>query len=318
MLTRYIVSVILLCLVHSFVSAQVTEIQTTTEKDLIPEGIAIDSKGNIYISSINQHKIIRIKNGKVSDFVKAHQDGFMEGLGMKVDEKRGWLWGVSILKDGRFFHSKIHAFDLKTGKTMQQYTLKEDSVSHLLNDLIIADDGSLFITDTYASSVYRLSPETKSLKLFVKSPQLNYPNGLTFGNNRIYIATYMHGIVQLDTASKELSKVNGIADTLISHGLDGLVYYNNSLFGVYNTGATQERNCVVNYSLSKDGNNVESEKILNAGYKHYADPTTVALYKNALYVITNSHLDSFNKNKTSTKGIESVLKPLRLLKIPVK
>jgi hypothetical protein len=238
-------------------------------------------------------------------------------LGLKVDEKRGWLWGTSIFKNGMIYYSKVHAFDLKTGTTMQQYSLKEDSVSHLLNDLIIAADGSVFITDTYASSIYRISPESKSFNLFVKSQQLNYPNGLTFGNKRIYIATYMNGIVQLDTASKMITKLNGISDSLISHGLDGLVYHKNSLFGVYNTGETQGKNCVIKYQLSKDGNSITDEKVLNPGYSSYADPTTAALYKNRLYVIVNSHLDSFNKNKTSTKGIESVLKPLILAKFQV-
>ncbi len=65
-------------------------IKTDSEKDLIPEGIAVDaSTGIIYISSIAKQKIIAVdSNGVVSDFVKTGDNGYLEGLGMKVDKKK--------------------------------------------------------------------------------------------------------------------------------------------------------------------------------------------------------------------------------------
>lgn len=61
---------------------------------LIPEGIAVCEKdGSIFISSIAQHKIIRIdSNFKAVDFISSGRDNFLEGLGMKTDEARGLLW----------------------------------------------------------------------------------------------------------------------------------------------------------------------------------------------------------------------------------
>jgi DNA-binding beta-propeller fold protein YncE len=295
--------------------AQQTEtIISNTEVDFIPEGIAIDNKtGKIYISSINNHKIITIdKNGKHTNFIKPGQDGFKEGLGLKVDDRRKWLWALSVYREGIIFHSAIYAFELSTGKTMQQYHI-QDTLPHLFNDLVIAPDGNIFITDTYFTAVYKLNPVAEKLELFIQSPLLRYPNGLDFGNNKLYIATYRNGLVTLDITTKEIKKLQGVSDTTIALGLDGLVFYNNSLIGIYNTGDPSSKNCVVQYQLSAKGDEVIGESILDQGNPLFDDPTTAALFNNNLYVIANSHLDVFNRNNTSTKGIENRLRPVTLL-----
>ncbi len=96
-------------------------------------------------------------------------------------------------------------------------------------------------------------------------------------------------------------------------GLDGLVFYNNSLYGIYNTGNPSSKNCVVQYQLSGKGDEVVGETIIDQDNSLFADPTTAALFNGKLYVIANSHLDVFNKNNTSTKGIEDKLRPVTLL-----
>src|SRR5688572_24615658 len=158
-------------------------IVTQTENDLIPEGIALDKKGNIYISSINRHKIIIIdEQGRHKEFITEGQDGFLEGLGMKPDNKRNWLWALSVKRKGKFFTNKIHAFDIETAKTKQTYSLS-DTMPHLFNDLHIDKDGIIYLTDTYHSAVYTVNPNTKRLNLFLKSKGINYPNGITAGKD---------------------------------------------------------------------------------------------------------------------------------------
>jgi sugar lactone lactonase YvrE len=210
------------------------------------------------------------------------------------------------------FYSKVHAFDLKTGKTMQQHGI-QDTLPHLFNDLAITSDGNLFITDTYHSSLYKLDPVAKKLELFLQSPLSRYPNGLVFGNGKLYMATYANGLVMFDTTTKKIQRLGGTADTTISLGLDGLVFDNNTLFGVYNTGAEPSKNCIMQYFLSTGGDSIVKEQIVERGNPSFADPTTAALHKNRLYVIANSHLDVYNKNKTSTRGIEGMLKPVTIL-----
>jgi hypothetical protein len=293
--------------------AQPKLIQTDAEVDLIPEGIAVDHRtGTIYISSINHHKILAVTQaGETRDFINPGYDGFMEGLGLKVDQQRNWLWALSVLREGKKFLSKIHAFDLATGRTMQQYGV-EDTLPHLFNDLVITDS-CIYVTDTYFSAVYKVDPVAKTMALFLQSRLLSYPNGITAGNQSLYIATYRNGIVRVTTATKEIIRLPGFSDSAIVLGLDGLLFHDNSLMGIYNTGEPSDRNCVISYRLDPSGNRIISEKIIDRGNHYFSDPTTVALYESGFYVIANSHLDVFNANKTSTRGIEKQLRALSIL-----
>src|SRR6185295_251719 len=214
-------------------------ISTKSEKDVIPEGITVDpSKGKIYVSSIAHKKIIAIDtNGMTEDLIKSNQDGFLEGLGMKIDAKKHWLWAVSNEKQENWFISKIHAFDLKSHSLKQQYILK-DTIRHLWNDLILHPNGRVYITDTYGSSIYEVDPVKQKLNIFLKDSLIAWPNGICLGaKNQIYIATYSHGLMQLDIPTKKLSQLKGYGDSVMAYNLDGLIYRNNTIIGVYN-GAT--------------------------------------------------------------------------------
>lgn len=280
---------------------------TDAERDLIPEGIAVHDT-TIYISSINKHLIVATdKHGKSKNFISSDQDGYAEGLGMKVDKKRSLLWAVSTLKDSSGFTNHLHAFDLATGLTKQHYKL-HDTVPHLFNDLDLDAQGTVYITDTYYSAVYRLNPREKKLELFLKSPYLNYPNGLALGRrDKLYIATYDNGLMQLDLQTKKLKSLKGYTDSTIVHGLDGLVYWKNTLIGIYNNSDDRTTNAVVQYFLDATGENIIHEQLLDKGNPAFYEPTTAALSGDTLFLLANSHLALYNANKTTTKGIEAKL-----------
>ena len=285
------------------------------ENTLIPEGIAIDPRnGNIYISSIAKHKIVKVThNNEVSDFIKEGDQGFLEGLGLKVDTKRNILWGLSNKRSGKSFTSQIHGFELNTAERKYYYSF-QDTIPHLLNDLVLDSDGNLVITDTYFSSIYKFYPASQKLELYVKSPQIKYPNGLAFGKDqKLYVATYGTGLLQIDLQSKNIQPLSGFKDSAIAFGLDGLVYSAGRLYGIYNADTTQESNTIINYQLDEKKGKIVKETILDKGNPDFFDPTTAAFYKNKLYVIANSHLDKYNKNKESVYGIENLLRPAKIL-----
>jgi outer membrane protein assembly factor BamB len=288
---------------------------------LIPEGIAVDAAGRIYVSSINLHKIIVIeKDGSHRDFIPAGHDKYLEGLGMKIDGKRNWLWALSNIQQGKTYTSQVHAFDLETGKT-QQYHVLRDTVPHLFNDLVIGNDGRIFLTDTYYSAVYSLDPEARKLELVVKSKLLDYPNGLVEGKyGKLYVATYEHGPMMLDLATKELKPLGGFRDSAIAFALDGLNVWNNTLTGVYNYNPAGDRstNAVVQYVLVEDGTAIAEERIIDRGNALFYEPTTAAVAGDYLYVIANSHLATYNANKQSVKGVENKLKPVTVIRYRLK
>lgn len=280
---------------------------TNAALDLIPEGIAVHDS-TLYISSINRHQIIAVdQHGKAKNFIAPNQDGFLEGLGLKVEKETGLLWALSHKRDSNTFTCQIHAFELATGKTKHYFKL-QDTVWHLFNDLVIGANGTIYITDTYYSAVYAFDRATGNLALFLKSPYLDYPNGLALGkNNTLYIATYKHGLMQLNLNTKALKPLTGYKDSAQAHGLDGLVYWNHSIIGVYNSSHDRAAQAVVQYQLDKNGERIIAEKVLDRGHSAFYEPTTATLWGNTLYVLANSHLALYNQNKTTTKGIEEKL-----------
>jgi sugar lactone lactonase YvrE len=285
--------------------------------NLIPEGIAINP-GNetIYISSIAQKKIIQIKKDKTSsDFISKGQDGFLEGLGMKVDTARNLLWALSNSRNEDLYTSQVHAFDLISGKNKHRYTLT-DSTPHLFNDLVIDPSGNLLITDTYSSTVYSFHPLQKKLEVLIRdSVELKWPNGIEFlDSEHLVLATYGKGLLRIHLPTKSIRALEGYKGRLLAFGLDGLVMNEHHLYGVYNAGrGGYPSNAIVQYTLDEKNERIVSEKIIDKGNPAFADPTTAAKLGKKLYVIANSHLDQYNANKEKVDGIEMDLKPLRIV-----
>lgn len=312
---KYLLIVASVFFYNHLYSQQVLTFQN--QLNLIPEGIAIHpDNGTIYISSIAQKKIIKVlPDGTSDNFIHEGQDGFLEGLGMKVDTKRSFLWALSNMRNGNKFTSQIHAFDLASGKTMHQFQIT-DTIPRLFNDLVIDKSGLLLITDTHQSSVYKYDPALNNLEVFVNdTSKFKWPNGIEFlDENNLALATYGKGIVRINVQSKEINAFTGYQDHSIAFGLDGLVVKGIHLYGVYNAGrGGYLSNAVIKYTLDEKRQQIISETVIDQGNTAFADPTTAAKFGNKLYVIANSHLDQFNANKETVVGIEKVLTPLKLL-----
>ena len=314
-MNKYTCTLILLILSFQLNAQQVLIYKD--QKHLVPEGIAIDPRnGNIYISSIARKKIIRIQeNGTAENFIEEEQDGFLEGLGMKVDLRRNCLWALSNIRKGKSFTSQIHAFDLATGKLRHRFTI-EDTLPRLLNDLVVDPSGILYITDTYHSALYTYSVKKKKLDVLVRdTARLQWPNGIVRAKkNKIILASYGHGPVQVDLRSGSIQPILGFEDKNLAYGLDGLVLYRSFLYCVYNAGGKgYPSNAVIRYTLDKKKERITAEQIIDNGNPAFADPTTAAFFAKKLYVIANSHLDQFNANKERVDGIEGSLTPLTIL-----
>ena len=234
---------------------------------------------------------------------------------MKVDTRRGFLWALSNVRNGNQFTSQVNAFDLVSGKTMHQFRIA-DTIPRLFNDLVIDKSGSLLITDSYHSTIYKYNPTDKNLDVFVNdTSKLKWPNGIEIlDENNLVVATYGNGLVRVNLQSKEITGLSGYKDNTIAFGLDGLVADGNNLYGVYNAGRDgYPSNAVVKYTLDNNKQRITSEAIIDKGNPAFADPTTAAKFGNKLYVIANSHLDQYNKNKEKVAGIENQLAPLKLV-----
>jgi hypothetical protein len=78
--------------------AQAREAFRTTEKDLVPEGLAYDPQRNLfYMSSLNRRKIVEIgRDGNVTDFVPADRFGLLPVLGIRLSPADDTVWADSF------------------------------------------------------------------------------------------------------------------------------------------------------------------------------------------------------------------------------
>ena len=159
-----------------------------------------------------------------------------------------------------------------------------------------------------------MDPVSQQLNLFLRDALIAWPNGIvcnTHGN--LYLATYSHGLMQLDIASKKLRPLQGYTDSTKAYNLDGLVFWNNTIIGVYNGSETNKNNAIVQYALNAGGDKIISENIIDRGNALFHDPTTAAVRGNKLYVLANSYLAEYNANKESAMGIADKLGPVVVL-----
>jgi hypothetical protein len=273
------------------VIAQAREAIRTTEKDLIPEGLAYDAQRDVfYLSSLNRRKIVEInRDGKISDFVPADRFGLLPVLGIRLDANDGTVWADSFTESGR---TELLHFDA-TGKLLGRFK-PDGSAKHGFNDLVIRKNGEVITTDSLANVVYRFDSAARTFRALAVHRPLFYPNGIALSedDHTLYVADSL-GVVSVDLANGTSHDVEpGPRSTLA--GIDGLYWYHGSLIGIQNgIGAPR----VAAFHLSTDGLRVTRTTILENRSNFCVLPTTGAIRGSDFFFIANSQIDNMNNDK---------------------
>jgi hypothetical protein len=273
------------------VMAQAREAFRTTEKDLIPEGLAYDAARNIfYLSSLSRRKIVEIgRDGRVSDFVPADRFGLLPVLGIRVSPNDGTVWADSSTDGGR---TELLHFDA-AGKLLGRFK-PEGSAKHGFNDLVIRKNGEVITTDSLANAVLRFDPAAGIFTALALHRRLFYPNGIALveDDHTLYVADNL-GVVRLDLDGGESRDVDpGPRSTLA--GVDGLYWYKGGLIGIQN-GIGSPR--VASFHLSSDGLRVTRTTVLENRSNFCILPTTGAIRGSDFFFIANSQIDNLNNDK---------------------
>jgi len=273
------------------VMAQAREAFRTTEKDLIPEGLAYDAQQDIfYLSSLNRRKIVEIeRDGKISDFVPADRFSLLPVLGIRPSPNDGTVWADSFTDGGR---TELLHFDA-AGKLLGRFK-PEGSAKHGFNDLVIRKNGEVLTTDSLANAVLRFDPAARTFTAVALHRPLFYPNGIALGedDHTLYVADNL-GVVRVDLAGAESRDVDpGPRSTLA--GIDGLYWYKGSLIAIQN-GIGSPR--VAAFHLSSDGLRVTRTTVLENRSNFCILPTTGAIRGSDFFFIANSQIDNINNDK---------------------
>jgi hypothetical protein len=267
---------------------------TIPEADLIPEGIAWDpGSRTLFVGSLAKNKIVAISadgGGRVRDFVPSGRDGLRMVLGMKVDPARKSLWVCSAEADAPGGNttraSMLFRFDVATGKMLQKLESAPGG-RHLFNDIAIAKDGGLYLTDSEEGAVYRLRAGADKLEVFQPGGELFYPNGITLSDDgRLLYVAHVLGIAAWELSSRRRFDLPS-PDDVTPVGIDGLSFYRGALVAVQNG---FEPNRIAYFPLAPSLDRVTGLRVLERGHPAFEIPTTGTVAGNVYYFIANSQL----------------------------
>jgi sugar lactone lactonase YvrE len=226
--------------------AAVTEAWRTPGLDL-PESVSWDeATKSFYVSSIGgMDPSAKDGNGFIS---KIDQTGKVTAL--------KWVTGLDAPKGTEVAGGKLYVTDLTqlveidiaAGRIAGRYPA---AGAVFLNDVAVAPDGRVFVSDTFGAAIYVLA--AGKLEVFVKDAKLRGPNGLVFLDGKLLVAELGDvsqgfanmtpgNIKQIDLATKAISDFGpatlGNLDGIELDGQGGVTVTDNPKGKIFNVKAT--------------------------------------------------------------------------------
>jgi hypothetical protein len=280
---------------------------------LIPEGIAYDAEGKrFFIGSVAQHKIVGARVHELSDF-SSPADMLDAVLELTVDTTRRHLYAVTTngfeesAKQER--RNAVVRYDLKEFRLIDRFVAPD---AMQLNDLAVAPDGTLYVTDSQTGSLFRKKPEEKMLTKFGATGALRGANGIALAPDGALYVTLSTGIARVDTTTGEPSRLPQ-PDTVVTGGIDGLYWYDGDLIGIQNS---TNLGRVIRIVLLDKGMRIAGVTVLQSDHHpEFDEPTTGAIAHGALHVIANSYVGHYQPDGTIKDAAD--LKSTAIIAVPL-
>lgn len=281
-----------------------TQVYKLEDTQFLPEGIAYEAKtGDLFLASIRKRKIIRVDaKGKVTDFITPHQDGIWGVSGIGLDKTRRILWACSTAfeadeayTEADKGHAALFGFHLADGKLVASFPLKTPGDDHFCDDLTVAPDGTVYVSDSAGYAIHKLAPGAKELTV-VMGPEAGLsPQGsaLSPDSKTLFFSNYSNGIYAIDLASGKVSWVKPTVRQSLA-GIDGLVAHGTDLIAIQN-GIGPSR--VVELKLSADKSTITALRVLEEGNPAFGEPTLGTLKGDTLLFVANNPLEKFLDDK---------------------
>jgi streptogramin lyase len=165
-------------------------------------------------------------------------------------------------------------FDLVTGALRRVVRIpnRGDHQTHVIGDLVLADDGGIFLPDSGAPVLWRLPPQAESVEVFAESPEFLSLQGAVVASDRgaLFVADHASGLLRVDLASRAVRRLDLPSDTTLN-GIDGLVRAPNGDLIAIQNGLRPKR--VLQIALDPTGEVVTAVTILESAHLNMPDPT---------------------------------------------
>ena len=310
MLYRILTSIMIMSLFSPIVCFG--QLQLDFNKDLFPEGIAIDPIGKrLFLNSLKYDKIVtcNLDGTAPKDFIESGEHNYLSGFGMTVKEDTLYALGNELVRPNN--KSVLLLLNVDTGDLIDKYEYQTSDRTYF-NDLAISANNEIFITDSESNKVFRIKRPKKEIEVFLQSDEITRSNGIVISpdSDLLYLAT-INGIRIVDIETKKILNTPNKQNL----GIDGLKCFDNLLIGIVNVWESKpENNGIFRYFLNNAGNRIIGKERILSFSKEYKTPTTFDLVGKQLFFVMNTQLDNFDERSKSAKDT-ALLKAYRLMEI---
>jgi len=147
-----------------------------------PDSVVFDAKRNqFYVSQAN--------------FKQPYGGGIISTVSPEGEiTNLTWITGLNVPKGMALYQDKLYVadsnnlieIDIAAGKVAKKYYV---AGSLLLNDVTVADDGTVYVSDTLTNQILRLMPG-KAIEAWISDEKLDGPNGIEADGDVLYVASW--------------------------------------------------------------------------------------------------------------------------------
>lgn len=272
--------------------------------DFIPEGIAADTKGRLYLGSIRHGDLVRV--GEPTATLSTPKNGHWSVFGMRFDGDGG-LWFASadvpqfVDFDEDTRRSGLFRYDPASGGISHRAMLPPSEDAQVLGDLVLASDDLIYTTDSLTGALYSYRKSSGAFAAVVGPGVFGSPQGLALDDTGeyLYVADYIGGLYRVMLARGEVEKV-AIEANVTDYGIDGLYRYGNDLVAIQN-GVKPHR--VIALQLGDDGLSILAGRIVASSLDEFDEPTLGFVSGDDFFFVANSHWNRFDADNQLPPGL---------------
>ncbi|MFN8589222.1 MAG: hypothetical protein U0704_15640 [Candidatus Eisenbacteria bacterium] len=240
--------------------------------------------------------------------------------GAAVDAKRGLLWVSEAASptcegwaEADSHRTCLVAFALADGRVVRHVEHEADGRPHLIGDLGVAPDGTVYATDGPAGALLRLRPDARAFEVLCAAGTFGSPQApaVALDGRRVYVADYGRGIAMVDPATARVSWL-GYEPGIGLQGTDGLTALPGALVAVQN-GVRPLR--VMHFTLDRTGTRVLTGDAIESASERLGEPTHGVMTGDDYVFLANTGWDRVGADQklTSKPGA----RPAQLLRMPL-
>ena len=300
-----------------------SRVMAFAETDWLPESLAWDAaRRRLFVSDV-RHCEIRVVDDPARAGAAARASRVFARLPASVfalglDAKRRRLW-ATIATVAQADHcgegapaeerTALLALDPRSGRVLQRV---EAGVKGVLGDLLVADDGTVYASESLHGAVLRLRPGARAFERLDVAGDFASPQqpALSADGRTLLVPDYARGIGLIDLAAHAPGVARWPANgaDVFTAGIDGLVRDGRSLLAVQN-GLSPAR--VIR--LSDD---LQHQRVLESGTPGFGEPTHAIVVGRAAWFIADVGWDRFDDDGARRPGVAPSHAELRAIPLP--